>query len=266
MARYRTIKPEFWTSEQVVDCSPNARLLFIGLWNFCDDQGIHPYSPKQIKMEVFPGDSFTPEHIQEFLNELISNDLIRTYHIENKKYLIVTGWHHQKIEKPSKKYPFPQLFDDHSTTNPRILDDPSGTERKGKERSRVERKSIGEGECEGKGTENGNGSKPAFLENLKGTIERVQLKYQDAHIQRQVMLFVENNIRNHPGAIMHCLESLLKAPGEIKAPRAYLEAAMKIENGKHNARDSENACNEFKKLPPNMSSFADIFKGMVKNG
>ena len=42
MARIRTIKPEFWTSEQVVDCSPTARLLFIGLWNFCDDGGVHP--------------------------------------------------------------------------------------------------------------------------------------------------------------------------------------------------------------------------------
>lgn len=34
MARIRTIKPEFWTSEQVMGCAPLARLLFIGLWNF----------------------------------------------------------------------------------------------------------------------------------------------------------------------------------------------------------------------------------------
>jgi hypothetical protein len=46
MARIRTIRPEFWTSEQVTECSMPARLLFIGLWNFCDDGGRMPYSPK----------------------------------------------------------------------------------------------------------------------------------------------------------------------------------------------------------------------------
>ena len=30
-----------WTSEQIVECSPIARLLFIGMWNFCDDGGNH---------------------------------------------------------------------------------------------------------------------------------------------------------------------------------------------------------------------------------
>ncbi len=42
MARIRSIKTEFWTAEQVMECSPIARLLFIGMWNFCDDGGNHP--------------------------------------------------------------------------------------------------------------------------------------------------------------------------------------------------------------------------------
>ena len=42
MARIRTIKPEFWASEQVMDCKPVTRLLFIGLWNFVDDFGRAP--------------------------------------------------------------------------------------------------------------------------------------------------------------------------------------------------------------------------------
>ena len=32
----------------------DARLLFIGLWTFCDDRGVHPASAKRIKMEIFP--------------------------------------------------------------------------------------------------------------------------------------------------------------------------------------------------------------------
>ncbi len=56
MARIRTIKPEFWTSEQVMECAPLARLLFIGLWNFCDDAGRMALSPKRIKAQILPSD------------------------------------------------------------------------------------------------------------------------------------------------------------------------------------------------------------------
>ncbi len=133
MGRIRTIKPEFWTSEQIVECSPTARLLFIGLWNFCDDYGAHPYSPKTIKMEVFPGDSFSIKQIESWLNELIINSLIKTYTIEDKRYLLITGWHHQKIDRPSRKYPEPTTFDDNSSNDRRMLDDHSPPEGKGKE-------------------------------------------------------------------------------------------------------------------------------------
>lgn len=64
MARIRTIKPEFWSSEQVMESRPLARLLFIGLWNFCDDGGNHPLSPRTIKALVFPGDDITTEAVR----------------------------------------------------------------------------------------------------------------------------------------------------------------------------------------------------------
>ena len=105
MARIRSIKPEFWTSEQVMNCSPTARLLFIGLWNFCDDGGNHVASTKTIKASVFPGDDIVSSSIQGLLDELSSNGLIAFYSFENKDFLHVTGWHHQKIEKPTYKHP-----------------------------------------------------------------------------------------------------------------------------------------------------------------
>lgn len=108
MARIRSIKPEFWTSEQVMECSPNARLLFIGIWNFCDDAGRHPYSPRQIKALVFPSDEFTAEDIAGMIGELSGNGLLHIYTVDNKDYLQVTGWKHQKIDKPQKaRYPEP---------------------------------------------------------------------------------------------------------------------------------------------------------------
>lgn len=105
MARIRTTKPEFWTSEQVVECSPITRLMFIGMWNFCDDGGNHPASAKTLKMEVFPGDDISIADIQKMVDELISNELIIEYAIGEKSFWHVTGWHHQKIDRPSYKHP-----------------------------------------------------------------------------------------------------------------------------------------------------------------
>lgn len=105
MARIRTVKPEFWTSEQVAECSPTTRLLFIGMWNFCDDGGNHVASLKQLKMQIFPSDDISIEQISCMVDELIKNELITQYVVNNKNYWHVLGWHHQKIEKPNYKHP-----------------------------------------------------------------------------------------------------------------------------------------------------------------
>jgi hypothetical protein len=102
MARIRSIKPEFWTSEQVMECSTNARLLFIGLWNFCDDAGRMPLSPKRIKAQVFPSDDIVAEDVRRMIDELSANGLLRLYEVDGKEFLAVTGWHHQKIDRPQK--------------------------------------------------------------------------------------------------------------------------------------------------------------------
>lgn len=122
MARIRTIKPEFWTSEQVMECSPMARLLFIGIWNFCDDAGNHPLSAKTIKALIFPGDEITTAQVDAMLGELQSNDLITAYEASAKQYLHVNGWGHQKIDKPTYKHP---SFVDRSPSTPREGDDDS---------------------------------------------------------------------------------------------------------------------------------------------
>lgn len=105
MARLRTVKPEFWASEQIGLCSRDARLLFIGLWNFCDDAGIHPASTHRLKSEVFPADDCSKEDIDRWVNELISQELLIEYEASGKKYWKVTGWQHQKIQRPYLKYP-----------------------------------------------------------------------------------------------------------------------------------------------------------------
>ena len=136
MARIRTIKPEFWTSEQVMECSPTARLLFIGMWNFCDDAGIHPASAKTLKAEVFPADDINATDVQRLVDDLLTNGLIVEYESAGKRYWQVTGWHHQKIEKPNYKHPkqeIQQPIADDSTTSRRPFADHSTPEGKGME-------------------------------------------------------------------------------------------------------------------------------------
>ena len=145
MSRIRSIKPEFWSSAQVMECSPMARLFFIGLWNFCDDDGRHPVSARTLKALIFPGDDIAAAATLGFVAELERNGLVETYEVDGKPYLQVTGWRHQKIDKPQpSKYPPPpeagakRPFDDHSSNDRRMVDDHSrrkGEEGKGKDLS-----------------------------------------------------------------------------------------------------------------------------------
>lgn len=112
MARIRSIKPDFWTSEQVMECSPNARLMFIGMWNFADDTGRLPHSAKAIKAKIFPSDDISLDSIRGMLRELSVNGLILVYVVEEEEFLQITGWQHQRIDKPQpSKYPAPFLDD-----------------------------------------------------------------------------------------------------------------------------------------------------------
>ena len=49
MARKRMIDPKFWSDDKIIELEDKAKLLFIGLWNFSDDLGIHRYNEKSIK-------------------------------------------------------------------------------------------------------------------------------------------------------------------------------------------------------------------------
>ena len=115
-----------------MECSTNARLLFIGMWNFSDDAGRLPSSAKSLRAQIFPGDDFQLSDIQGMIDELSTNNLVLKYVIEEKEYLQITGWHHQRIDKPQKpKYPAPLL--DHSKNGTgTIPPDTIGKDRKGK--------------------------------------------------------------------------------------------------------------------------------------
>lgn len=134
MARIRTIKPEFWTSEKIVECSRDARLFFIGMWNFADDEGRLVNSAMQLKMKIFPAEDLLIESIQGLLTELSVNGLIKCYVVDNKEYIQIVGWDHQKINRPnpSKIPEYQEAI--HGAINEPHLPEGKGREGKGREK------------------------------------------------------------------------------------------------------------------------------------
>ena len=76
MARIRTIKPEFFTSEDIVSLSPIARLLYIALWCESDKEGRMVWKPATFKLRYLPGDNCD---INALCNEISDRGLIKLY-------------------------------------------------------------------------------------------------------------------------------------------------------------------------------------------
>ena len=76
MARIRTIKPEFFTSEDIVSLSPFARLLYIALWCEADREGRFSWKPNTFKMRYLPGDTLD---IDALARELVASGLVKLY-------------------------------------------------------------------------------------------------------------------------------------------------------------------------------------------
>lgn len=102
MARIRTIKPEFFTSEVVASLPLRARLTWIGIWTHADDEGRCRDNAKLIKAAVYPLDDLPAADVEEDLDALADRGLIQRYEVEGKHYFHIPGWHeHQYINKPT---------------------------------------------------------------------------------------------------------------------------------------------------------------------
>jgi len=76
VARIRTVKPEFFTSEDVVCLSPLARLLYIGLWCEADREGRLAWRPGSFRLRYLPTDTCA---IEQVCDELVSRGLVVLY-------------------------------------------------------------------------------------------------------------------------------------------------------------------------------------------
>ena len=130
MARIRTIKPEFFTSEDIVSLTPLARLFYVSLWCEADREGRLEWKPKTFKLRYLPGDDCSVEALG---SELINSGLVVLYEVDGKVYAEIPSFtKHQIINNRESESQIPARVNHASTTRqPRVLAERKG--RKGKE-------------------------------------------------------------------------------------------------------------------------------------
>lgn len=103
MARQRMIKPEFFSSESLADCSFAARLCFIGLWTCADDNGHLKFAPMSLRKELFGLDDVSMEEFLGYLAELEAVKCIRLYAVGDGVFIDIPNFGtYQTINRPSK--------------------------------------------------------------------------------------------------------------------------------------------------------------------
>ena len=130
MARIRTIKPEFFTSADIVGLTPLARLFFVSLWCEADREGRLEWKPRTLKLRYFPGDDCDIEAMGQ---ELVDGGLVVLYEVDGMQFAEIPGFKkHQVINNRESQSQIPQRDCDASVTRESgVLGEGKGRERKG---------------------------------------------------------------------------------------------------------------------------------------
>ena len=103
MARIRSIKPEFFSHEQLASKSAHARLLAIGLLTLADCEGRLRFVPMQVHAQVFPWEALVK--IEELISELIEASYLVHYEVGGKRYVQITNFRkHQRLSGKEAEY------------------------------------------------------------------------------------------------------------------------------------------------------------------
>lgn len=135
MARARNIKPGFFKNEDLAECTPWARLCFIGLWTLADREGRLEDRPRRIKGELFAFDSV---EVDPLLVELEKHGFIARYTVDGLGIIqIINFGKHQNPHhrEPKSDLPPPQSLGLDPVGNPpepRALDPCNDPKARGK--------------------------------------------------------------------------------------------------------------------------------------
>lgn len=96
------IKPKFWDDAKIAKISRDARLVYIGMWNFCDDLGVIRANSVWIKSKIFPFDQMQIQQFDKICQEILRNGFISLFSYRDEKFYYLPKFSlHQKINKPN---------------------------------------------------------------------------------------------------------------------------------------------------------------------
>ena len=145
--KIRSVHPRFFNDPQLARISPHARLLYIGLWCYADDEGRGDWLPKQIDGDLFPHE---PVRILDLLDELKRIGKVECYSVGGRDYFWMPAfsrWQNPKYKRDSKIPPPPSGVGPGLSPILRQLGEDSGTAFP----NPVQREGEGEGEGDGVG-------------------------------------------------------------------------------------------------------------------
>lgn len=165
MGRIRTVKPEYFTHEDLyeleIESALPVRVAFAGLFTCCDREGRFKWKPKTLKLAVLPHDILDFSRV---LHALWTRGFVWKYEIERVEYgVIPTFLKHQVINNRESASDIPEPTESSylsitSTREARVNDASSNSE------SRDDDAGQGEGKGrEGKGIRKGREGKETYV-------------------------------------------------------------------------------------------------------
>ena len=129
MARIRSVHPGLFTDESFVSVSMPARMLAIGIWTECDDQGAFAWKPITLKMKLMAADAVD---VAALMEELRAAGIVMSYDVGGKRYGLVRNFcKYQRPKKPNSVYPIPADLKAyagyHADADANVLHSPSTT-------------------------------------------------------------------------------------------------------------------------------------------
>lgn len=111
------IDPEFWSDEEIGMWSHSARLFYIALWNFADDEGRFKAHSALLKSQIFPYDAKV--NIDKLKTEI--GNKVQWYEADGLIYGYLRNFlKYQRIDRPQpSKLPTPKEQFDECSTNVR---------------------------------------------------------------------------------------------------------------------------------------------------
>ena len=127
MSRIRTIKPEFFTHEDLFELEQETglpvRLAYAGIWTQCDREGRFKWRPQRMKLAVLPYDDVDFSRV---MDALATRGLLVKYEVDNVVYGHVPSFlEHQHINGREIESTLPdprnsQIISNTSTRDPHV--------------------------------------------------------------------------------------------------------------------------------------------------